>query len=234
MTTSIQTVAVIGTGVIGSSWTALFLSRGLHVIVSDPVPDAKSKLAAYLQKEMPTLEKMGLADGASISNYKFVENIDEHLPHVDIVQENAPEKLEFKRKLIAKLDARTREDVIIASSSSSIPSSQFISDCQRNPNRVLIGHPFNPPHLIPLVEVVPHPQTDEKYSQQAMEFYHTTVAAGLGLRWALTGPFMTNILGGGGGKTSFKKLLEHLAPAAQGWTKDMNEHSFDYSEESLA
>jgi 3-hydroxyacyl-CoA dehydrogenase len=87
MASSIQTVAVIGTGVIGASWTALFLSRGLQVIVSDPAPEAKAKLEAYLQKEWPTLEKMGLADGASITNYKFVENIDDHLATVDFVQE---------------------------------------------------------------------------------------------------------------------------------------------------
>ena len=87
MPSSIKTVAVIGTGVIGASWTALFLARGLRVIVSDPGPDAKNKLKAYLAKEWPTLEKIGLSDGASLSNYEFVDNMDDHLPNVDFVQE---------------------------------------------------------------------------------------------------------------------------------------------------
>ncbi len=87
MPESIKTVAVIGTGVIGASWTALFLARGLHVIVSDPAPDAKSKLEAYLDTEWPTLEKIGLSEGASLSNYKFVDKINDYLPNVDFVQE---------------------------------------------------------------------------------------------------------------------------------------------------
>ncbi|RFU32137.1 hypothetical protein B7463_g4214, partial [Scytalidium lignicola] len=274
MPTSIKTVAVIGTGVIGASWTALFLARGLHVIVSDPAPEAKSKLEAYLRKELPVLEKIGLSDGASLSNYTFVENIDDHLPIVDFVQENAPERLEFKRTLFANIDSRTREDVIIASSSSGIPSSQFVTGCKKNPGRVLIGHPFNPPHLVPLVEVVPHPGTEAKYTTQALEFYQSLnkspilvrkecpgfianrlqaalcneayslieqgivsaeelVTAGLGLRWALTGPFMTNILGGGGGKTGFKHLIEHLGPATQVWKKDMDAHAFKWDTQGI-
>lgn len=85
--------------------------------------------------------------------------------------QNAPERLDIKRKLFAHLDAHTRKDAIIASSSSGIPSSQFVTECKHNPARILIGHPFNPPHLIPLVEVVPHPGTTESYTKQAVEFY---------------------------------------------------------------
>ena len=87
MSTSIQTVGVIGTGVIGASWTALFLAKGLHVIVSDPAPGAEKKLAAYLEKEWPVLERLGLASNASLSNYEFVSDIDSHLESVDFVQE---------------------------------------------------------------------------------------------------------------------------------------------------
>ncbi len=87
MPESIKTVAVIGTGVIGASWTVLFLAHGLHVIVSDPAPDAKSKLEAYLSTEWSTLIKIGLSDGASLSNYQFVDNINNYLPNVDFVQE---------------------------------------------------------------------------------------------------------------------------------------------------
>lgn len=88
-----------------------------------------------------------------------------------IISKNGPERLDIKCPLIAHLDANTRPDITIASSSSGLPSSQFIKDCTKNPSRVLIGHPFNPPHLIPLVEVVPHPGTNEESVSVAMDFY---------------------------------------------------------------
>ncbi|BDD57822.1 hypothetical protein MAP00_003152 [Monascus purpureus] len=168
---SIKNVGVIGTGVIGSSWIALFLARGLSVTVTDPAPGAREKLAAYLEKEWPSLIQIGLSQGASLANYKFVDSIDNYLEEFDFVQENAPERLDIKRELFAHLDAHTRKDAIIASSSSGIPSSQFVTECKHNPARILIGHPFNPPHLVPLVEVVPHPGTAELYTKQAVEFY---------------------------------------------------------------
>lgn len=87
MNAAIRTIGVIGTGVIGSSWTALFLAHGLKVIVSDPAPGAKDRLAIYLHREWPNIEKRGLAPGASIKNYKFVETIDDYLDKVDFIQE---------------------------------------------------------------------------------------------------------------------------------------------------
>lgn len=87
MATTIQTIGVVGTGVIGASWTALFLSKGYKVIVTDPAPGAEEKLKSYLQKEWPTLSKIGLKAGASLENYRFVKNIDEHLGQIDYIQE---------------------------------------------------------------------------------------------------------------------------------------------------
>ncbi|PHH62072.1 hypothetical protein CDD82_2048 [Ophiocordyceps australis] len=151
---AIRTVGVIGTGVIGSSWASLFLSHGLRVLVSDPAPNAEKQLDKFLKSRWPTMEKIGLGPGASLSNCTFVGgSMDAHFAKLDFVQENAPEKVDIKTKLIGEIDAGTRPDVVIASSSSGIPSSQFISKCNKNPGRVLIGHPFNPPHLMPLVEV---------------------------------------------------------------------------------
>lgn len=166
MTHSIKTIGVVGTGVIGASWTALFLAQGLRVLVSDPAPGAKDNLLAYLKRSWPMLKRLGLHENASISNYTFVGgSLDEYCHEVDFIQEvhgsfficikrnwfiisqNAPEKLELKRKLLATLDSKTRSDIVIASSSSGIPSSKFIVDCA-NPERILIGHPFNPPHLV--------------------------------------------------------------------------------------
>lgn len=87
---TIKTIGVVGTGVIGSSWTALFLARGHRVIVSDPAPGAEEKLQGYLSKEWATLSKIGLSPGASVHNYQFVQSIDEHLAHVDYIQEVRP------------------------------------------------------------------------------------------------------------------------------------------------
>ncbi|KAE8360861.1 hypothetical protein BDV27DRAFT_161280 [Aspergillus caelatus] len=270
MTPAIRTVGVVGTGVIGASWTALFLANGLRVLVSDPALSAKDHVMTYLEGVWPSLEQLGLHPDASLSNCSFVgESLDNHCGEVDFIQENAPERLELKIKLFATLDAKTRKDVVIASSSSGIPSSQFIAEC-KNPQRILIGHPFNPPHLMPLVEVVPHPRTHDRAITTAVEFYKslgkspvhiqqetpgfianrlqaalvneayslvqrgivsaeacdTCVTTGVGLRWAFTGPFMTNVLGGGGGEGGFRHILTHLGPAVQKWTQDMNDHAF--------
>jgi 3-hydroxyacyl-CoA dehydrogenase len=188
---AIKTVGVVGTGVIGASWTGLFLAHGLRVLVADPSPDAADKLASYLKSIWPALQEIGLSEGASIDNYEFVgASLGEHYSKVDFIQEvcimhckhsqhikltlrqNAPERPELKLKLLAEIDAKTRKDVVIASSSSGIPSSRFISQC-KNPERVLIGHPFNPPHLMPLVEVVPHPGTNAATIATAIEFYNS-------------------------------------------------------------
>ncbi|PTB34736.1 uncharacterized protein TrAFT101_006380 [Trichoderma asperellum] len=277
MQPSIRTVGVVGTGVIGASWTALFLARGLKVLVSDPAPGAKERLFAYLQESWPMFEGLGLHRDASISNCTFVgESLEDHCGEVDFIQENAPERPDLKRKLLGLLDAKTKKHVVIASSSSGIPSSQFISEC-KYPERVLIGHPFNPPHLMPLVEVVPHTGTNALTVDVAMSFYKTMgkspvlvnqecpgfvanrlqaalateayslvkrgivsaeacdicVTTGVGLRWAFTGPFMTNVLGGGGGENGFRHLLAHLGPAIEGWVKDMKDHAFEFSEENI-
>ncbi|KAF2135505.1 uncharacterized protein K452DRAFT_303503 [Aplosporella prunicola CBS 121167] len=276
-TSPIKTVGVIGTGVIGASWIALFLSRGLFVIVSDPAPGAKARLDAFLQKHWSAVEAQGLAGSAAPSSYEFVDDVADHLDKVDFVQENGPENVAIKRAIFAKLDARARADIVIASSSSGIPSSQFITDCTHMPSRVLIGHPFNPPHLIPLVEVVPHASTSPAAVERAMDFYRSlgkrpihvraetpgfvanrlqvavcseayslvqrgvvspadldaAMTTGLGLRWALTGPLMTNALGGGGGMDGFRHLLEHIGPGMAAWEADMREHQFGWSKEDL-
>lgn len=126
--------------------------------MSDPAPGAREKLAKFIKSEWPRMQQVDVVEGAHPERYEFVEDISSaSLDEVDFVQENAPERLEFKTKLFGGLDSKVGKEVIIASSLSGIPSSNFIGECKVAPERVLIGHPFNPPHLIPLVEVVPHP-----------------------------------------------------------------------------
>ncbi|KAK4959177.1 hypothetical protein LTR10_003977 [Elasticomyces elasticus] len=280
MTGSIRTVGVVGTGVIGASWTGLFLANGLKVLVSDPAPNAEEKLVAYLNSIWPTLQEIGLAQNASLVNYRFVgASLKAHYGELDFVQENAPERLELKTKLVGEIDAGTRPDVIIASSSSGITSSQFIGNC-KHPERVLIGHPFNPPHLMPLLTSVPiaFSTTSAENVRVAIDFYKSLgkrpvlvkkevpgfaanrlqaglcaeayslvkngvlsaedvdacVTSSLGPRWALTGPYMSNISGGGGGKDGFQHMMRHLGPGIQVWLHDMRANEYDFSEESLA
>lgn len=178
---SVKTVGIVGTGVIGASWTALFLSRGLKVIASDPVAGAEDRLKAYIENAWPTLQELR-PDTLSnsnvpsslqecLKNLTFVESIDDHLDKVDFVQENTPEKLPIKLDLFEKLDRLAPSHVVLVSSSSGFPSSEYIVNCKRHPERVLVGHPFNPPHLIPGVEVVPHSGTSQESIQIAMDLY---------------------------------------------------------------
>lgn len=175
---SVQTVGIIGTGVIGASWTALFLSRGLKVIATDPIEGAEDRLRAYIEKAWPTIQELRTesSHGSTsleecLKNLTFVPSIDEHLSEVDFIQENTPERLPLKLELFEKLDRLAPSHVVLASSSSGFPSSEYIVNCKRHPERVLVGHPFNPPHLIPGVEVVPHPGTSEESLKKAMDLY---------------------------------------------------------------
>lgn len=166
----IKRVAIVGTGVIGASWAAQYLARGLDVIATDPGPDAEAKLRKYVDGAWPQLTDIGLSPGASRDRLSFTTNMKEALSTADFVQENGPERPDFKKKLFADMDEVTPVDSILASSSSGIMPSVIQTDC-KHPERVLLGHPFNPPHIVPLVEVVGGTQTSPAAVQQAMKFY---------------------------------------------------------------
>ena len=171
MAKSIDTVAIIGTGVVGASWAALFLAKGLEVVATDVAPDADASLRHFVEAAWPALKRLGLAPGASQSNLKFAADLATAVKNADFVQENGPERIDFKRKLYRQLDDLLSADVIIASSSSGLTMSAIQSDCPSHPERCVIGHPFNPPHLVPLVEIVGGAKTSEETIQRAFEFY---------------------------------------------------------------
>jgi 3-hydroxyacyl-CoA dehydrogenase len=166
----VRRVAVVGTGVIGSSWTALYLARGLDVVASDPNPGAEAKLRHYVDTAWQALKAMGLSHKGSPEHLSFDHDTTRAVAQVDFVQECAPESVDLKIKLIAELDAAAPDDAIIASSSASLSTSVIQSECAR-PERCLIGHPFNPPHIVPLVEVVGGQKTSLRAIQEAMAFY---------------------------------------------------------------
>jgi len=167
----IQKVAIIGTGVIGASWAAQFLAKGLDVVATDVALDAEASLRRFVGAAWPALERLGLAPGASQSRLIFSADLPTAVAGADLIQENGPERIDFKRKLYRQLDELLPADVIIASSSSGLTMSEIQADCRLHPERCVIGHPFNPPHLIPLVEIVGGAKTSEETIRRATEFY---------------------------------------------------------------
>lgn len=170
-TKTIRQVAVIGTGVIGASWTALFLAKGLDVVATDVAPNAEASLRRFVDAAWPALERLGLTPGASPLRLVFSSDLAEAVQDVDLVQENGPERIDFKQKLYGQLDDLLPPEVIIASSSSGLPMSQIQLGAASHPERCVIGHPFNPPHLMPLVEIVGGAKTSEETIRRAERFY---------------------------------------------------------------
>jgi len=166
----IQNIAIVGTGVIGASWAAYYLSRGFNVIATDPAPNAEASLRKYVDEAWTTLGKNGLSSSASRDRLTFEPKMGQALAKADFVQENGPERPDFKAKLFAEMDDATPPDSILASSSSGI-TMDVIQSATKRPDRCVIGHPFNPPHIIPLVEVVGGARTSPQTIEKAMAFY---------------------------------------------------------------
>jgi len=166
----VHRIAIVGTGVIGASWAAQYLASGFDVVASDPAPNAEAKLREYVDAAWPALTAIGLTPDATRTRLTFASSMKEALSGADFVQENGPERPDFKIKLFAEIDDATPPNSIIASSSSGITMSVIQSGCKR-PERCVIGHPFNPPHVIPLVEVVGGAKTSPAVIQRTMEFY---------------------------------------------------------------
>src|SRR5262247_2637754 len=170
-TKPIRRIAIIGTGVIGASWTALFLAKGLQVVATDVAPNAEAALRKFVETAWPALQRLGLSPGASQSNLKFTAALAQAVAGADLVQENGPERIDFKQKLYGQLDELLAPDVIVASSSSGLKMSDIQLGAKSHPERCVIAHPFNPPHLIPLTEIVGGAKTSEATIQRAAEFY---------------------------------------------------------------
>jgi 3-hydroxyacyl-CoA dehydrogenase len=167
----IRRIAIIGTGVIGASWASLFLAHGLDVVATDVAPGAEAALKRFVAAAWPALQRLGLAPDASQNRLSFTAVLTDAVKDVDLVQENGPEKIEFKKTLYRQLDKLLHPSVIIASSSSGLTMSEIQSACEMHPERCVIGHPFNPPHLVPLVEIVGGTKTSKDTIERADEFY---------------------------------------------------------------
>jgi carnitine 3-dehydrogenase len=164
--TTIKRVAVIGCGTVGASWAALFLGHGLDVTAYDPSPGAEDRLQSFVDHALDQLAELGTREKGEL---RFSGDLSEVLGAADFVQENVPEDEALKRRMLADIDALTTEGVIVASSTSALLRSSIVVDC-KTPHRFIVAHPFNPPHLVPLVELIGE---DESIVQQAAEFYRT-------------------------------------------------------------
>jgi len=163
-------VTVVGAGVIGASWTALFLAHGLSVVVNDPRPDVETIVRDYIRNNLPTLEELGLPTDNLEKRLSFEADLERSVTGADLVQENGPERIEFKQDLWARIGKVVGEHALMLSSSSAKTATEQGLKMSR-PGRLLVGHPFNPPHLIPLVEVVPGEKTSPEAVDDAVAFY---------------------------------------------------------------
>jgi carnitine 3-dehydrogenase len=179
-------IAVVGTGTIGASWAAHYLARGFDVVATDPAPGADAALRSYVDGAWDAASTLGLEAGASRERLRFTPDLREAVADAVLVQENAPERPELKVKLLAEIDDAAPVDAIVASSSSAITMSVMQAEC-RHPERTVIGHPFNPPHLIPLVEVVGGERTAPETIERAMSFYASVGKRPVRLRKELPG-----------------------------------------------
>jgi carnitine 3-dehydrogenase len=184
--TTIRTLGLVGGGVIGSGWAARALAHGLDVVAYDPAPDGEAALRAAVDNAWPALERMGLGPRASRGRLRFVATVAELAAAADFIQENAPEREDLKRRLLAEIDANCGPDVVIASSSSGLLPSRIQADC-RHPDRVVIGHPFNPVYLLPLVEIVPGERTTPETVERAAAFYRSIGMRPLRMRKEIEG-----------------------------------------------
>jgi carnitine 3-dehydrogenase len=179
-------VGVVGTGGIGASWAAYFLAQGLDVVATDPRPGAEADLRDRIDLYWEALAMAGLASGATKEYLTFVPTIEEAVQDTKFVQESGPERLEIKHEIYRRMSAAAPADTPLVSSSSFL----LVSDMQTaaiGPERVVLGHPFNPPHVVPLVEVVGGRQTSETAITRVMDFYTRIGKRPIRLKREITG-----------------------------------------------
>jgi len=188
----VRRVACIGAGVIGGGWAAHFLARGYDVVAWDPAPDGAERLRELVATAWPALTELGLAAGAAPERLSCAATLEAALAEAEFVQESAPERLDLKRELLAAIDLATPEGVVIGSSTSGFAMSDMQPDTA-GAARMVVGHPFNPPYLIPLVEVVGGARTDPAAVACAVAFYRAAGKYALPMERELPG-FIANRL----------------------------------------
>lgn len=163
-------IAVIGTGTIGAGWAACFLANGLTVRAYDPSEENLSRLPETVARAWGILRQLDPSLPETAPEATLARSMEEALEDAEFVQESGPEREDIKIRLFSQMDAAAPPEAVIASSSSSLLVSRLQSACT-HPGRCLVGHPFNPPYLIPLVEIVNGPETEAWATEKAERFY---------------------------------------------------------------
>jgi carnitine 3-dehydrogenase len=166
----VKQIGIIGTGVIGSGWAAHFLAQGLDVSAYDPAPGAEERMRKAVAAAWPALTRLGLKAGADPARLRFGSSLAAAVSKAQFIQESAPERLPLKQSLLAEIDAAAPLEAVISSSTSGFSASELQALCP-NPERIVVGHPFNPPYLVPLVEVVGGEKTAVSVVEWTMTFY---------------------------------------------------------------
>ena len=162
--------AILGAGVIGASWTALFLAAGKDVNIYDPSPTVEDDVKAYVETAWPTLIELGLAVDGRRGALQFFASAGDAVKNCQFIQENVPERLDIKHAIFAEIEPHLERDAIVCSSASGLMVHEM-QDGWKNPSRFILGHPFNPPHLIPLVELLANEKTADDVISLAEAFY---------------------------------------------------------------
>ncbi len=183
---------IVGGGVIGASWASLFLVNGIAVTINDPDPGIAGKVKDIIESALPALSGLGYRTDRLMDGLDFQSELASAAATTDLVQEGGPERVDFKKDLWRRIEAVAPNDALLLSSSSSIPASAQ-NGAMADPGRLIIGHPFNPPHLMPLVEVVPTSQTPRDLVARAMTFYRGVGKVALELKKEIPG-FVANRL----------------------------------------
>ena len=169
---NIKKVAIIGTGVIGVGWIIRCLAQGKIVHAFDKDLKLKNNLLIEIKRTLPFVKKLFNKKKINVKNFKYFTSLEHALENVDFVQECTPENYKIKTNLIKSISKYVKKNIIISSSSSGLLPSKIFSK-SLNPTRGIIGHPFNPVYLLPLVEIVPGKKTNKKYLNIAKKFYQS-------------------------------------------------------------
>ncbi len=189
---SVKRIASIGAGPIGGGWTAHFLARGYDVTAYLHDKSEENSFISILKTAWVSLTELGLAQGASMDRLRIVTDLEEALEGADFVQESGPERLEIKQQLYSEMGKILPRSIIIGSSTSGLMMSDIQSDCS-TPERTVIGHPFNPPYLLPLVEIVGGKKTAPEAVAWAGEFYKAAGKAPLMMKKEIPGFVATRL-----------------------------------------
>ncbi len=188
----VQRVSCIGAGPIGAGWAASFLASGYQVTTYLHDAAEESSLHALIDTAWISLEALGLAEGASRDNLHCTGDLMEAVEDADFIQESAPENLQIKQRLFAQLDEFSANNVVISSSTSGLPMTDIQGSC-KYPHRTVIGHPFNPPYLLPLVEIVKGTYTAPETVAWLVDFYKSAGKAPLVLSKEIPGFIATRL-----------------------------------------